>query len=331
MKISIREAFGNHLLNLGKKKKKIIVLSCDLKDATKTKKFFNKFPNRSFEIGISEANAIGIAAGLSLCGFTPIISSFAAFITGKHIEIRTSISYNKAPVIIIGTHGGIIGPDGATQSATQDLLLMRSMPNFNVFQPCSQIETRKILDFSVESKKPTYIRISRNEVNEIYNENYKFVPGDIKQIIKGNKLAVISSGPIIHNCYKAIKENYPKGVALYNVPSYKPFNQTKFLNKLKPYKNILVVEDHSVFGGLRGLISEIITTKKIRIKLDFIGINDCFIESGSVSDLEKNYKLSVKEILKKIKKILNWYPIAKQNFIFHFRAIQELLDLYYIT
>jgi len=305
MKISIRDVFGNHILNLGKKKKKLIVLSCDLKDATKTKKFFNKYPNRSFEIGISEANAIGISAGLSLSGFIPIISSFAAFITGKHVEIRTSISYNNAPVIIIGTHGGLIGPDGATQSATQDLLLMRSMPNFNVFQPCSPIETRKILDFSVESKKPTYIRISRNEVDEIYNENYKFIPGDIIQIIKGKKLAVISSGPIIHNCHKAIKENNLKGVALYNVPSYKPFNQTKFINKIKSFKKILVVEDHSIFGGLRGLISETLTHKKISTKLDFIGINDCFIESGPVSDLEKKYKLSSKEIFKKINKILN--------------------------
>ena len=305
MKISIREAFGNHLLKLGKSKKKLVVLSCDLKDATKTKKFFNKYPKRSFEIGISEANAIGISAGLSLAGFTPVISSFAAFIVGKHLEIRTSLSYNKAPTIIVGTHGGLIGQDGATQSATQDISLMRSMPNFEVFQPCSPIEMEKILNYSVNSKKPIYIRVSRNEVDEIYNKDYKFIPGECSKILNGKKLAIISSGPIIHNCIKAIKECDLKDIALFNVPSYKPFNEQKFINKIKKFKKVLVVEDHSIYGGLRSLVAEVLTSRNIPIKIDFIGINDCFIESGSVPDLENKYKISSNAICKKIKKI---YP-----------------------
>lgn len=303
MKISIRDVFGNYLLKLGKSKKKLVVISCDLKDATKTKKFFNKYPDRSFEVGISEANALGISAGLALSGFKPIVSSFGSFITGKHLEIRTSISYNNAPVVIIGTHGGLIGPDGATQSATQDLALMRSMPNFEVFQPCSPLETEQIINYSVNAKNPIYIRISRNEVVEIYNKNYKFKPGECYQIINGKKLAILSSGPIIHNCLKAIKDNRLKDVALFNIPSYKPFNELKFLSKIKKFKKILVVEDHSIYGGLRSLISETFTSNNISKKIEFIGINDCFIESGSVTDLEKKYKLSSKDIFKKIKKI----------------------------
>ena len=305
MKISIRDAFGNYISKIGKSKKKLVVISCDLKDATKTKKFFNNYPERSFEVGISEANALGISAGLALSGFKPIVSSFGSFITGKHLEIRTSISYNNAPVVIVGTHGGLIGPDGATQSATQDLALMRSMPNFEVFQPCSPLETEKIIKYSINSNKPTYIRISRNEVREIYKENYMFKPGKIYQIKKGAKLAILSSGAILHNCLEAINDNKLSNVALFNVPSFKPFNEEIFLNKIKKFKKILVVEDHTIYGGLRSLISEIFTSKSIFKKIHYIGINDCFIESGSVPDLERKYKLSSKDIFKKIKKILS--------------------------
>ena len=110
--------------------------------------FVKFFPKKSIEVGIAEANGIGIATGLALKGFVPIISSFGAFITGKFLEIRTSVSYNNAPVKIVGTHGGFIGKDGATQSGTQDIALMLSLPNFEVFQPCTPIETKKILNYS---------------------------------------------------------------------------------------------------------------------------------------------------------------------------------------
>ena len=256
-------------------------------------------------MGISEANALGISAGLALSGFKPLVSSFGSFITGKHLEIRTSISYNNAPVIIVGTHGGLIGPDGATQSATQDIALMRSMPNFEVFQPCSPLETEQIIKYSINSNKPTYIRISRNEVHEIYKKNYKFKPGKIYQIKKGTKLAILSSGAILHNCLKAINDNKLKNVALFNIPSYKPFKEAAFLNRIKKFQKILVVEDHTIYGGLRSLISEIFTSKNVFKKIHYIGINDCFIESGSVPDLERKYKLSSKDIFNKIKKILN--------------------------
>lgn len=305
MKISIRDAFGKHLLKIGSKKKKIVVLSCDLKEATRTKFFFNQYPNRSFEIGISEANALGIAAGLSFSGFIPIISSFGSFITGKHLEIRTSISYNKAPVIIIGTHGGLIGADGATQSATQDISLMRSMPNFLVFQPCSPIETQKILNYAVNARKPVYIRISRNEVDEIYDYNYKFKIGECNRIISGKSLAIISSGAILHNCLEAIKKGNLKNIALFNAPTLKPFHQKKFIKKMKNFKKILVVEDHTKFGGLTSVISETLSLNNIYKNISSLAIDDCFIESGKVSDLEKKYKLSSAHILKKIKELTN--------------------------
>jgi transketolase len=136
--ISIRESFGKTLLDLGESDNNIVLVSCDLKVATKSDYFFQRFPERSFEVGIAEANAIGVAAGLSMSGYKAVLSSFGAFLTGKNVEIRTSIAYNNAPVVLVGTHGGLIGPDGATQSGIQDISVMRSMPRMKVFSPLPQ-------------------------------------------------------------------------------------------------------------------------------------------------------------------------------------------------
>ena len=258
-KEALRDVFGKYLVELGKKYKDLIVVSCDLKSATKTVDFFKKYPDRSIEVGIAEANGLGISAGLALSGYKTLISSFGAFITGKQLEIRTSISYNNAPVKIVGTHGGFIGTDGATQAGTQDISIMTGMPNFEVFQPCSPIETKKILKYVITSKKPSYIRICRNEVDEIYTDNYKFIPGKAYEVIKGDKNFIISSGPMIHNCIEAVKilkTKYKKEVGLINIHSFKPFNQNSLQRIIKNTKNILVVEDHSFYGGLFSVINQ---------------------------------------------------------------------------
>ena len=300
-KKALRNVFGEYLIKLGKKNKKICVVSCDLKSATKTSGFFNLFPKRSFEVGIAEANGLGVATGLALKGFIPIISSFGAFITGKFLEIRTSISYNNVPVKIIGTHGGFIGKDGATQSGTQDLSLMMSLPNFEVFQPCSPIETKKILDHIIKSKKPSYVRICRNSVGELYNKKYNFIPGDSKEIIKSKKNIIISSGPLIFNCIESIKLLKKKGiqVGLININSFKPFNY-KLLGKfLKNKKNILVVEDHVSHGGISSLVYETIAKSKISfLKIESLNLDEKFSESGTPDDLEKVNGFDSKNIAK---------------------------------
>lgn len=291
-KKALRNVFGDHLVFLGKKNSKICVVSCDLKSATKTSSFFKAFPKRSFEVGIAEANGLGIATGLALKGLVPIISSFGAFITGKFLEIRTSISYNNVPVKIIGTHGGFIGKDGATQSGTQDLSLMMSLPNFEVFQPCSPIETIKILNHVVKSKKPSYVRICRNNVGEVYNKSYKFIPGKPEQLIKSKKNVIISSGPLIFNCLDAIGHLSQKNtkVGLININSIKPFKHYALEKMLKTKKNILIVEDHVSHGGISSLVYETISKSKLKLKIsniESLNLDNKFSESGDPVDLEK--------------------------------------------
>tara|TARA_B100000795_G_scaffold263737_1_gene243293 strand:+ start:896 stop:1819 length:924 start_codon:yes stop_codon:yes gene_type:complete len=301
-KEALRDVFGKYLVELGKKYKDLIVVSCDLKSATKTAAFFKEYPNRSIEVGIAEANGLGISAGLALSGYKTLISSFGAFIAGKQLEIRTSISYNNAPVKIVGTHGGFIGTDGATQAGTQDISIMTGMPNFEVFQPCSPIETKKILKYVITSKKPSYIRICRNEVDEIYTDNYKFIPGKAYEVIKGNKNFIISSGPMIHNCIEAVKilkTKYKKEVGLINIHSFKPFNQNSLQKIIKNTKNILVVEDHSFYGGLSSIINQNLNNLKIKTNLDYICINDEFVDSGKPIELEKKFGFNPNNIAKK--------------------------------
>jgi len=300
-KKALRNVFGDHLVYLGKKNNKICVVSCDLKSATKTSNFFEAFPKRSFEVGIAEANGLGIATGLALKGFIPIISSFGAFITGKFLEIRTTISYNNAPVKIIGTHGGLIGKDGATQSGTQDLSLMMSLPNFEVFQPCSPIETIQILNHVVKSNKPSYVRICRNNVGEVYNQNYKFIPGKPQELIKSKTNTIISSGPLIFNSLDAIKYLSQKKieVGLININSIKPFNFNALEKILKTKKNILVVEDHVSHGGISSLVYETIAKSKLNnYNIKSLNLDDKFSESGDPSDLEKANGFDAKNIAK---------------------------------
>ena len=307
-KQALRNVFGKYLVKLGSQHKNLLVISCDLKSATKTIDFFKKYPKRSFEVGIAEANGLGIAAGLALSGFKTLISSFGAFIAGKQLEIRTSISYNNAPVKIIGTHGGFIGTDGATQAGTQDISIMVAMPNFEVFQPCSPIETMAILKYVIKSNKPTYVRISRNEVMEIYNKKYKFIPGNAVEIVKGKKNFIISSGPVLHNCIEAIKilkKKYKTNVGLINIHSFKPFSKNSLKKIIKESKNVLVVEDHTYYGGLHSLINHYFNSFKNKINYGYITINDDFVESGKPFELEKKYGFDPLNIAKKFSEIKN--------------------------
>lgn len=300
---SIRDAFGISLVQEAKKNKNILAISCDLKNACKLNYFFKKYPKRSFEIGIAEANAIGIAAGLSMDGFRPFVASFGSFITGKNIEIRTSISYNKAPVVIVGTHAGLIGSDGATQSALQDIAVMRSIPNIEVFQPCSPYDTKQILKYVCRTRKPTYLRIARNEIKEFLDKKHFFKVGMVNEIVKGSNILVISSGPMVRNCLDAIKRINTKN-GLLNISSLKPLNEKLLIRIIQKYKKILTVEDHSIFGGLGSIVSEIVTKYNLKKQVKIHGINDTYINSDTPGNLEKQYRLNsdgIKKIIQNYK------------------------------
>ena len=296
---SIREQFGQTLSDLAKKNKKIVAISCDLRGACKLNTFAKKFPKRFIEVGIAEANGVGIASGLALNGFKPFLASFSSFITGKNIEIRCSISYNNSPVVIIGTHGGMIGADGATQSGLQDISVMRSLPNFHVYQPCSNLETTQIIDHVSKLDKPAYVRIARNVIPEFLPKNYKFKFKKLTTIKNGKEIAIISSGPMLDNCLKAIEKIKDKEkFALLNLSTIKPLNEKQIIQKLKKFQRIVTVEDHTIEGGIGSVIAEVMSNSAYAKKIQMLGITNKFINSDNPTNLEKKFKLDINNLYK---------------------------------
>lgn len=297
--ISIRESFGKSLLDLGDKDDKIVLVSCDLKVATKSDYFFQKFTDRSFEVGIAEANAIGVAAGLGMSGFKTVLTSFGAFLSGKNVEIRTSIAYNNAPVVLVGTHGGLIGPDGATQSGIQDISVMRSIPRIKVFQPSTPVLTGKILEHCINLSSPSYIRVARNEVPELYDENFEFIEGEPLVHGEDSDYLLISSGPMLHNCIDAasyLRENHKINLRILDIPSIKPLDANRLKKICNEKKYIFTVEDHMVAGGIGSLILETLSSTNAGTKIFIKGL-DSFVGSGKPSELEVRYSLDKMSIV----------------------------------
>ncbi len=324
---SIRDAFGHSLVEVGRQFDNIVVVSCDLKGATKTRAFFEAFPERSFEVGIAEANGIGIAAGLALSGYRPFISSFASFITGKNVEIRTSVAYNQAPVIVVGTHGGLIGPDGTTQAGLQDITTMRAMPNFTILQPASPRETAAMVRYLACCFKPAYLRIARNTVPEIYPTKYEFVPGKGRQLRTGKDLTLISSGPPIHACLCAadlLADTLDIGVV--NLPTLKPVDRDIIIDNAVKSGGIITVEDHSIEGGLGSIVCEVLAESGTPAPVRRHGIYDEFTESGPPAELERKYRLDAAGICEVIEQFQ-----SQQTAFRHRRfALSHLKDIYAI-
>ena len=304
--ISTRDGFGNQLLRSSKINDKILVLSADLAKATKTDKFAKEYPDRFFEIGIAESNMIGIGSGLSEYGYKVVMTSFASFLTGKYDVIRVSLAYSKAPVILVGTHAGLaIGPDGVTQMGLEDISLMRSLPNMKVMQPATPIETEKMVEYllSTDLDGPVYLRLGRQPVSEIFDEDYEFIPEKGVVCKEGTELAIFVTGCLLEQVLKAV-DNSKKKCAVINIHTIKPIDKEIVLKFSKQCGKVITIEDHSIIGGLGSTVSEILSDENPTL-LKRIGLNDIFPESGDPFELWEKYGLSSKRIEKSILEFLS--------------------------
>ena len=215
--------------------------------------------NRFFEIGIAESNMIGIGSGLSEYGFKVVMTSFASFLTGKYDVIRVSLAYSNVPVILVGTHAGLaIGKDGVTQMGLEDISLMRSLPNMQVMQPATAIETEKMLEHILDSKLegPVYLRLGRQPVYpKFLMGSYEFIPNKGVVCREGNELVIFVTGCLLDEVLKAV-ENSKKSCAVINIHTIKPIDREIVLKFSKQCKKVMTIEDHSIIGGLGSTISE---------------------------------------------------------------------------
>jgi transketolase len=301
--VATRQAFGEALAKLGEKYPQIVALDADLAKSTKSELFAKKFPNRFFEMGISEANMIGVAAGMALEGKVPFLCSFGAFVTGRFDQIRMSVSYARANVRIVGTHAGVaIGEDGHSQMALEDVACLRALPEMAVLQPGDDLETAAMIEELVHYPHPAYIRLTRQNVPRVHKEGTVFKIGKMQPLKAGKEALVLATGGQTGLTLAAaeILESQGLSVEVVNVGSIKPLDETFLREACKRHKKFITVEDHYITGGLGGAVAEFLATEG-HGKLHRIGVGEEFGQSGSPEALLEHYGLSTPHLVEKIK------------------------------
>ncbi len=300
---SIRQSFGETLTKLAKTNKNIYVVNADLKSSLFLNDFAKKFPHRFIECGVAESNAAGIAAGLAKTGKTVFLTSFACFSPSINWNtIKQSICYNNANVKIIGSHAGLMSTDlGATHQMLEDLSLMRSLPNMEVFSPLDALETEKIIKAIAFSKKPAYIRLVRPETPIVFDKKLSFTIGKSHILKKGTDITVIGYGPILISALKI--ENW--SLEIINCSSIKPLDTSTILKSVKKTGRLICLEDHQKNGGLGEAVASLILSNNISCKFIHLAVDNSFGRSAKTyQELYDYYGIGVNDLINAIKKIL---------------------------
>lgn len=314
---AIRDGYGDGLLVAGAENPNVVVLCADLTESTRSHKFAEKFPDRFFEIGVAEQNMAAIAAGLGVSGKIPFVSSYATFSPGRNWEqIRTTICYNDSNVKLAGHHAGIMtGPDGATHEATEDIAIMRALPNMKVFVPCDAIEAKKATIAAAKLWGPAYIRFAREKSPVVTTEDTPFTPGKAEIFWqspsassgRGKKpeVAIFAMGVLVHNALLAAKELDDEGIGtmVLNVHTIKPIDEKKIVEVAKKTGAVVTVEEHQIMGGLGGAVAEVLSQKS-PVPQEFLGMQNTFGESGNPWDLVEKYGMGIKDIKQAVKRVL---------------------------
>lgn len=304
-----RNGYGDGLINLGDTNKDVLVLTADLSESTRCEGFVKKYPERFFDCGVAEQNMAAIAAGMGVTGKIPFISSYATFSPGKNLEtVRTTIVYNQSNVKIAGHHSGIVtGPDGATHQATEDIAIMRSLPNIQVIVPCDAFEAKKATIEAAKIKGPVYLRFTRDKTPLITTEQTPFEVGKMQKFWTSEKpqVAIFGTGYMLYYGLLAAKELEEEGIPslVINTATIKPLDEITLIEIAKETNALVTLEDHQVHGGLGGAISECLS-KNYPVNIEFIGLQDTFAESGSPKDLLEKYGMDKNHIKEAAKKVI---------------------------
>jgi transketolase len=302
-----RESYGAALAAIGRENENIVVLDADLSKSTKTNIFLNEFPDRFFNVGIAEQNLMGVAAGLANVGKIPFASTFAVFATGRAFEIiRNSICYPKMNVKIAATHAGItVGEDGGSHQSIEDIALMTALPNMTVIVPADDKEAMEAVKAAAKINGPVYLRFGRCATPDLYDENYKFEIGKGSLLKEGNDITIIATGMMVAKALDAAKILEEEGInaRVINMATIKPIDEEIIIKAAKETKGIITAEEHSIIGGLGDTVSAVVC-KNSPARVEKVGINDVFGESGTPDELMEKYKLTAEEIASRAKAIL---------------------------
>ncbi len=306
MAMSTRDAYGHVLETEIYKNPDVVVVDADIASSTRAEKFKNKAPERFFNVGISEQDLMGTAAGLAAVGKIPLAGSYALF-TERGLEItRNSICLPNLNVKIIVSHGGLtIGSDGATHQAIEDIALMRSLPNLSVIVPSDAWETEEAVKAAVAHKGPVYIRLGKDTVPDIHPAGSTFQWGKGQILRDGIDVALIGTGRMTAAALDAADQLRQEGLEamVINMPTIKPIDADLIEYAARKTGHIVTAEEGTVLGGLGSAVAETLV-RRYPVRQEFIGVQDTFGESGSSEDLLKKYGLTADDIAAAARKVL---------------------------
>jgi transketolase len=302
--VPMRDGYGKALLQLAAENEKVVVLDADVAKSTRTVWIRDQYPEKFIDMGISEQDMVGTAAGLALAGMLPFASTYGVFLSGRAWDqIRTTVCYNHLNVKLAGAHAGIsVGPDGATHQALEDVAIMRVLPGMTVVVPCDAEETRKATLAAAAFEGPCYLRFGREAVPVITKEQTPFQIGKANEMHPGTDAAVIANGAMVSAALQAaaLLEQEGVSVRVINMHTVKPLDRVAVLAAARECGCIVTAEEHQMTGGLGGAVAETLACG-CPVPMEIVGVEDSFGESGEPEELMRKYGLSAEQIVKKIR------------------------------
>lgn len=303
-----REGFGAGLLELGRSNPNVVGLTADLIESLLMQYFKAEFPERFFELGIAEANMMGIAAGLATAGKIPYTGTFANFSTGRvYDQIRQSIAYSNKNVKICASHAGLtLGEDGATHQILEDIGMMRMLPGMVVINPCDFNQTKAATIAIAEYYGPVYLRFGRPAWPVFTPEDQKFKIGKALHLATGSDVSIFATGHLVWTCIEAAKELAAQGISceVINIHTIKPLDEEAILDSVSKTRCVVVAEEHQRNGGLGDAIANLLV-HKLPVPMEYVGVKDSFGESGKPAELLEKYGLGKKDVLWAVKDVLD--------------------------
>ena len=305
---SIRDVYGSVLAELGETNKDIVVLDADLSGSTKSAVFAKAHPERFFNMGIAESNMVATAAGLATTGKIPFVNTFTVFLTTLGlISTRAQVCYGNLNVKLGGAYCGMSDAlDGATHHATEDIAVMRSLPNMRVISVTDETSTRWATKWAIDNHGPVYLRLSRDVYPDLYPADTKFELGKGAIVREGTDVTVIACGILVHKALEAAEKFAENGISVRVVDMYsiKPIDKELILKCAAETGAVVTAEEHNIFGGLGSAVSEVLAWGGSSAPTEFVGIQDVFTESAPYDQLLKKYGVDADGVAAGIEKVL---------------------------
>jgi transketolase len=302
-----RSGFGAGLLELGEKNPQVVALCADLTGSLKMDAFAKKFPERFFQVGIAEANMMGIAAGLTIGGYIPFTGTFANFSTGRvYDQIRQSIAYSNKNVKICASHAGLtLGEDGATHQILEDIGLMKMLPGMTVINTCDFNQTKAATKAIAEMTGPVYLRFGRPAIPVFTASDQKFEIGKAVTMTEGTDVTIFATGHLVWTALEAESALREKGISVevINIHTIKPLDTEAIIKSVKKTKCVVSAEEHNMIGGLGDSIAHLLA-KELPTPMEYVAVKDTFGESGTPDELMKKYGLDTPDIIRAVEKVI---------------------------